>query len=161
MLATHRRLFDAVYPWAGKDRAALSAETPDVQLSSLFAVPGKARPQTDAALQLGSDPDIMRNRPGEVFGQLALAHPFLDGSGRVAMTVHADLARRADMHIDWSQITKPSFMAALARELKDPGSALDTLLRPHVSAGALPTSEQAAVLTETFAKWRSSSSPTM
>ena len=161
VLATHRRLFDAVYPWAGQDRATLSADTPNARLSSLFSIPGRAQPQMDAALRLGSVPNIMRSRPGEVFGRLAQAHPFLDGNGRVAMTVHADLARRADIHIDWSQITKPSFMSALARELRDPGSALDTLLRPHVNVGTLQTLEQAKALIGTFTKQTSSPAPTM
>lgn len=161
VLAVHQRLFSPVYPWAGQDRASLLPETPGSRISSLFATPGDAQHTMDAGLGLGLEPTTMRSRPGEVFGRLAKAHAFQEGNGRVLMVVHADLARRSDMHIDWSQITKPLFMAALAKELKDPGSALDTLLRSHIRAGALQTPEQANALIGTFAKRTSSPGPTI
>ena len=161
VLAVHQRLFSPVYPWAGQDRAALLHETPGSRISSLFATPGDARRNMEAGLGMGLDPTTMGNRPGEVFGRLAEAHPFLEGNGRVLMVVHADLARRADINIDWSQITKPAFMAALAKELTDPGSAMDNLIRPHVQAGALPTARAAKALTTLFARRNSGPSPSM
>ena len=54
------------------------------------------------------------------------------------MTVHADLARRAGFHIDWQAIGTPSFLAALTNELRQPGTAMDRLLAPHIVSGALP-----------------------
>lgn len=161
VLETHRRLFGAVYPWAGQDRAALLAETPGSRVSTLFASPDSARHSLDLGLGMGLDTASMRSKPGEVFGRLAQAHPFLDGNGRVLMIVHAELARRADIHVDWSQITKPTFMAALASELKDPGSALDAVIRPHVHEGALPTVQTAEALKSLLASRRSSPSPSM
>ena len=161
VLAVHQRLFSPVYPWAGQDRAALLAETPGSRISSLFATPGDARRNMEAGLGMGLDTATMSNRPGEVFGRLAAAHPFLEGNGRVLMVVHADLARRADINIDWSQITKPAFMAALAKELTDPGSAMDKLILPHVQAGAFPTAQAAEALTTIFTKRNSGPSPSM
>lgn len=161
VLATHQRLFSPVYPWAGQDRAALLPETPGSRISTLFALPSDAQRTMEVGLGLGLDSATMRSRPGEVFGRLARAHCFLEGNGRALMTVHADLARRADIHIEWPQINKQSFMGALVKELKDPGSALDTLIRPHVQAGALPTAQTAEALTTLFAQRKSGPSPSM
>lgn len=161
VLATHQRLLSSIYPWAGQDRAALLADTPGSRISNLFAAPGDAQRVMETAIGMGLDAATMRSRPGEVFGRLAQAHPFLHGNGRALMAVHADLARRADINIDWSQISKPAFMSALAKELKEPGSAMDTLIRPHVQAGALPTAQAAEALTSLFAGRRSGPSPSM
>ncbi len=73
----------------------------------------------------------------------------MGGSGSVFKTVHADLARRPDFHIDWSPISKPAFLAALTAELQKPGTAMDALLFPHVRAGTLPIERTAAVLKAT------------
>ena len=161
VLAVHQRLFSTVYSWAGQDRAALLSETPGSRISSLFAAPGDAQLNMETGLVMGLDPAIMRSRPGEVFGRLAQAHPFLEGNGRTLMAVHADLARRADINIDWSQISKPTFMSALVQELKASGSAMDTLIRPHVQAGALPTAQAAEALTTLFAGRQSGPSPSI
>lgn len=161
VLAVHQRLFSPVYPWAGQDRASLLPETPGSRVSSLFATPGDAQRNIEAGISMGLDPATMRSQPGEVFGRLAKARPFLEGNGRALMAVHADLARRADINIDWSQITKPAFMSALAKELKDSGSAMDKLIRPHVQVGALPTAQAAETLTTLFAGRKSGQSPSM
>ncbi len=95
---------------------------------------------------MGLDQAIMSRRPGETFGALAFAHPFLEGNGRALMVVPADLARRANFHIDWSGITKPEFLAALTAELRAPGSALDNLLRPLIRNGPVPLERTAEAL---------------
>jgi len=163
VLDTHRRLFSSVYPWAGQDRAALAAEIAlgKAGISDLFAGPGDAQRGIEIGLRLGLDPTTMRSKPGEVFNRLAHAHPFLDGNGRVLMTVHADLARRADFHIDWSQISKAAFMSALTNELQKAGTAMDALLRPHVRIGALPIAQTANALKTVFGLNKSGSSPSM
>jgi cell filamentation protein len=91
VLATHKLLFDAVYPWAGQDRATTS---PDIAVSRggvLFAHPKFIQNAIEHALTLGSDPKTMRARSGEVMGFLAHGHPFLDGNGRTIMVIHAVL----------------------------------------------------------------------
>lgn len=148
VLDTHRRLFGSVYPWAGQDRATLA---PDIAISKggisdMFAHPMDVRRAAEYALSMGLDSATIRAKPGEVFGALAHAHPFLEGNGRVLMTVHADLARRAGFHVEWSQISKPAFLSALTAELQKPRTAMDALLLPHVGAGALPAERTAATL---------------
>jgi fido (protein-threonine AMPylation protein) len=70
-------------------------------------------------------------QPGDVFGNLAFAHPFLDGNGRTLMVVHAVLANRAGISIDWSATDKTAFLAAVTKRIKHPGKGhLDTYLEP-------------------------------
>jgi cell filamentation protein len=102
MLATHKVLFEAVYPWAGQDRATTS---PDIAVSRggvLFAHPRSIQNAIEHGLKLGNDSRTMRERPGEVMGYFAHGHPFLDGNGRTIMVVHAVLAQRAGFSIDWA-----------------------------------------------------------
>ena len=140
ILATNRILFGALYPWAGQDRAALA---PGIAIgkgghTDLFAHPRDVRRAAEHGLDLSRDKKTMRERPGEIFGLLAYAHPFLETNGRTLMTVHADLSRRANFHIDWPRIGKQDFLTALTAELRQPGSALDSLLAPQVKPGPMP-----------------------
>lgn len=148
LLDTHRRLFGSVYPWAGQDRAVLAPTIAIARsgVADLFAHPGDVRRAAEYGLGMARDPVAMRARPGEVFGLLAYAHPFLEGNGRTLMTVHADLARRAGLHIAWQDIAKADFLAALTAELRQPGRALDALLGPHIRPGPLPTAQAAGGL---------------
>ncbi|WP_186374239.1 Fic family protein [Roseomonas gilardii] len=148
VLDTNRQLFSSVYPWAGQDRTTLA---PDIAIakggvSDLFAHPADVRRALDYALGMGLDARRLRVGPGEVFGALAYAHPFLDTNGRTLMTVHAELTRRAGFHIDWSAIGKAEFLTALTAELRKPGSSMDALLLPHVRPGPQPTERAAAAL---------------
>jgi cell filamentation protein len=148
VLDTHRRLFSSVYPWAGQDRATLA---PDIAIGKggmpdLFAHPADVRRAAEYGLAMGLDSGKMRANPGEVFGVLAYAHPFLEGNGRTIMTVHADLARRAGFHIEWARIGKTEFLTALTAELRAPGTALDALVVPHIRPGPLPAERTATSL---------------
>ena len=83
ILATHQRLFQDVYPWAGQDRTATA---PDLIIGKggrfdLFAEAGDIRRAAEHALRLSQNLETMRAKPGEVMGYLAHAHPFLDGNG--------------------------------------------------------------------------------
>lgn len=145
VLSTHRQLFQSVYPWAGQDRSVLA---PDIAISKggasdLFAHPRDVRRGIEHGLEMAREPNAMRDRPGTVFGQLAYAHPFLDGNGRVLMVVHADLALRSGLHLDWSAVSKEAFLQALTAELCAPGTAMDALLKPLVRPGPLPSATAA------------------
>lgn len=135
VLSTHKILFEAVYPWAGQDRAATS---PDIAVSRggvLFAHPKFIQNAVEHALTLGSDPKTMRARPGEVMGYLAHGHPFLDGNGRTIMVIHAVLAHRAGFSIDWAATDKTAYLTALTQELDNPGKGmLEGYLEPYVRA---------------------------
>ena len=137
MLATHRILFDPVYPWAGDDRAktapglAISKGAGDNRVR--FADPGDIQRSVDYALKLGQDKAVMAAKPGEVMGYLAFGHPFLDGNGRTIMVVHGVLAHRAGIRIDWASTDKDAYLDALTRELENPGNGhLDAYLKPFV-----------------------------
>jgi cell filamentation protein len=85
------------------------------------------------ALDRGQDLPFMRERPGEVMGLLAHAHPFLDGNGRTIMVLHTELAYRARISIEWKQTDKVDYLTALTNELNDPGKGhLDAYLKPFI-----------------------------
>ena len=128
-------------------------------MSDLFAHPADVRRATDYALGMGLDARRLRAGPGEVFGALAYAHPFLENNGRTLMAVHTDLIRRAGFHVDWTAIAKAEFIASLTAELRKPGSSLDALLLPHVRPGPLPTERAAASLARNPGLNRSGPSP--
>ncbi|MBZ6078885.1 Fic/DOC family protein [Microvirga puerhi] len=145
VLDTHRRLFSSVYPWAGQDRTQTA---PDVAISKggrndLFAHPAEIRRAAEYGLAQGQDRSAMRANPGEVFGTLAHAHPFLEGNGRTILVVHSELARRAGLHIDWSATKQEEFLKALTNELDRPGKGLDPYLKPFVRNQALDLKEAA------------------
>lgn len=137
VLATHRTLFDAVYPWAGEDRLK---HAPDLVISKgegsdkiRFADPPEIRRSVEWALKRGQDKTIMAANPGMVMGYLAYGHPFLDGNGRTIMVVHCVLAHRAGISVDWAATSKTDYLSALSQELKDPDKGhLDAYLRPFV-----------------------------
>ncbi len=133
VLATHRVLFDAIYPWAGQDRTQTA---PNIAVSKgdvLFAHPGDIRHAIDYALKHGQDNAFMASKPGEVMGYLAHGHPFLDGNGRTIMVVHSILAQRAGFSIDWAKTDKTDYLLALTRELDAPGKGiLDSYLKPFM-----------------------------
>jgi cell filamentation protein len=133
VLDTHKTLFGDLYPWAGQDRAQTA---PDIAVSKgnlLFAHPNDAKIAVEHALQLGQDKVLMARKPGEVMGYLAYGHPFLDGNGRTIMVVHAEMAQRARVSLDWAATNKLEYLTALTRELDRPGKGyLDAYLRPFV-----------------------------
>jgi cell filamentation protein len=138
LLEVHRRLFSSVYPWAGQDRSVNAPHIAIVKAGykTLFAHPADVQRASEYALHQGQDKSYLRAHPGEVFGQLAHAHPFLEGNGRTILTVYADLSRRADFHVAWEQMDKDLFLKTLTSELLNPGKGtMDALVLPHVEGG--------------------------
>lgn len=139
ILRVHEMLFQSIYPWAGQDRTTIA---PDLRITkgregergyTEFADAPDIRLAGDYALALASKHDRFRERPGEVMGNLALAHPFLDGNGRAILLVYTELCYRAGFSIDWSQTTKDGYLTALSAEILDPRQQpLDSYLKPHV-----------------------------
>lgn len=149
VLQTHAKLFSSVYPWAGQDRTQTAPNSAIGKGGNynLFSHPGDSRRAVDMALGMAEDRATMRAKPGEIMGLLAYAHPFLDGNGRTIMTVHADLCRRAGMHIDWSQTNKTDYLNALTRELEAPGKGhLDAYLKQYVRFSAIDQTQSADAL---------------
>jgi cell filamentation protein len=145
VLDTHRILFDAFYPWAGRDRATTA---PDIAVSRggvLFADPKFIRNAVEFALKIGNDPIQMKAKPGEVMGYLAYGHPFLDGNGRTIMVVHCVLAQRAGFSIDWAATDKNAYLSALTRELDDPSKGiLEAFLKPFMRPAVTDLSKHLA-----------------
>ncbi|NDL65351.1 Fic/DOC family protein [Acerihabitans arboris] len=139
VLKVHEILFADFYHWAGKDRNELvphlavfkgSHEDPH---STVFERPDLIKMSIDYALQLAANKKRFRDRPGEVMGQLAFAHPFLDGNGRTILLVFMELSYRAKFAIDWSRTTKDDYLRALSDEIRDPSKRhLDNYLKPFV-----------------------------
>lgn len=53
-------------------------------------------------------------------GQLAFAHPFLDGNGRTILLVFMELCYRAKFAIEWSRTNKDDYLRALSEEIESP-----------------------------------------
>lgn len=140
VLETHRQLFDSLYPWAGEDR---SVNAPQIAIvkgghRDLFCHPADCERAANHALSMSRDHTYFATHPGEVFGYLAHAHPFLEGNGRTILTVFAELTRRAGFYIKWEDIEKQAFLENLTQELKRPGHGLmDTLVLPFTYKGVL------------------------
>src|SRR5438270_3763169 len=149
---THRRLFDSVYPWAGHDRSENAPHLAIVKAGykTLFAHPADIRRAAECALALARDSTHLREHPGEVFGYLAHAHPFLEGNGRTILTIYAELCRRGGFHITWEAIHKDAFLRALTDELLKPGNSMDELLLPYMRMGTLSVKREAVQLRLNF-----------
>jgi cell filamentation protein len=106
VLQTHKVLFGDIYPWAGQDRMQTAPKIAVSKGRVLFAHPMNANAAVEYGLRLASETSVMAAKPGEVMGYLAYGHPFLDGNGRTIMVVHAELAERADISIDWTATSK-------------------------------------------------------
>lgn len=132
LLETHRLLFSTVYPWAGDDRATLGIPTVIVKGRLHFATAAEIHRIASQGLTLASDPSIMAKQPGLLIGNLAFAHPFLEGNGRAFLAVQTELARRAGISIDWRRIPFRQYLSELTREIVLPGEGhLDIFLAPY------------------------------
>jgi cell filamentation protein len=156
ILDVHRHLFGAFYPWAGQDRQTTA---PNINISKggyddLFIQPQFIQRVAEYALTEGQKPDAMRHRPGTILTELAHAHPFLDGNGRVITTIHAELCRRQNIHLAWEKTEKEIFLNALTRQMRQPTKdfSLDDYLRPFVREGALSLGDMTQVLQTTLGR---------
>jgi cell filamentation protein len=157
---THQNLFHSVYPWAGQDRSTTAPGIAIVKggYKKLFAHPADVQRASEYALQLGQDRTYLRAHPGEVFGYLAHAHPFLEGNGRTILTIFAELSRRAGFHIEWEAMDTAEFLVTLTRELLEPGKAtMDQFVLPFLKEGVLSVERTASRLRVNFKRSSSAS----
>jgi len=120
-LAIHRVLFSAFYPWAGQDHAATAPDIAIRKGDTLFCHLLDARRAVEEGLRIGQDKAALRQRPGEVMGQFAYGHPFLDGNGRTMLVLHSELCHRAGFCIEWQRTRKADYLVALSAEIDAPG----------------------------------------
>src|SRR5207245_9672940 len=116
---TNRIMLDSVYPWAGHDRSENAPHLAIVKAGykTLFAHPADIRRAAECALALARDSTHLREHPGEVFGYLAHAHPFLEGNGRTSLTIYAELCHRGGLPIEWEANDKEEMSLALTAQL--------------------------------------------
>jgi len=50
---------------------------------------------------------------GEVYGELAFNHPFLDGNGRSLNTVFSEVCRRAGFDLAWERMDRARYLQCL------------------------------------------------
>jgi cell filamentation protein len=139
VLKVHEILFSDFYPWAGKDRnelvphLAVFKGSENNSRHTVFERPDSIRLAVDYALRLAADKQRFRERPGEVMGLLAFAHPFLDGNGRTILLVFMEIAFRAGFAINWSVTNKDEYLKALTDEIRAPSQRhLDHYLKPFI-----------------------------
>lgn len=144
---THRILFADVYPWAGEDRSRNAADLHITKGEVEFQLAPYVPHGVEHALNGASDSAAFRSNPEKLIGELAYAHPFLDGNGRVITTIVSELSRRAGFHIEWEKTSKKDYLTALTKELGDPAAGhLSKYLRPFVQDGPLEVERAAQVL---------------
>jgi cell filamentation protein len=139
VLKVHEILFSGFYPWAGKDRNELVPHLAVFKGSegdpyrTVFEHPGSIKLSVDYALELASNKKRFRDNPGDVMGQLAFAHPFLDGNGRTILLVFMELCYRAKFAIEWSRTNRDDYLRALSEEIESPFKGhLSHYLKPFV-----------------------------
>ncbi|MFB3303370.1 Fic family protein [Pseudomonas sp. AMR01] len=139
LLKVHEILFSGFYHWAGKDRKELAPNlavfkgTQEDPRHTAFERPDSIKMSVDYALALASDTSRFRERSGDVMGQLAFAHPFLDGNGRTLLLVFMELCYRAKFAIEWSKTNKDDYLRVLSDEIRDPFKGhLNSYLKPFV-----------------------------
>ena len=133
-LHVHALLFKDLYPWAGQDRQQTAPDIAISKAGTLFAHPADVERAVNLALRIAHDKNQLREKPGEVIGLFAYAHPFLDCNGRTMLLIHADLCRRAGFSIDWLRTNKDDYLTALSKEIEQPGKGiLDAYLQPFIS----------------------------
>ncbi|MFJ4252151.1 Fic family protein [Pseudomonas sp. NPDC089741] len=138
VLKTHEILFSGFYPWAGKDRNELIPHLAVFKGSkddphTIFERPDLIKRSVEYALELASNKKRFRDRPGEVMGQLASVHPFLDGNGRTILLIYMELCFRTRFAVDWSKTSKDDYLNARSDEIRNPFKGhLDSYLKPFV-----------------------------
>lgn len=123
LLGVHRIVFDALYPWAGRDRMETSPSLSISKGSSRvvrFAEPSDIARAVAYALKGTVIRGAVRKNPGAILGNLAYAHPFLDGNGRALLTFVSELFFRSGFAIRWNSIDKSEYLKALTDELDNP-----------------------------------------
>lgn len=139
LLAVHRMVFQSLYPWAGTDRnetapaLAISKGIPDSAERVVFASPADISRTVAYALRGVENKREVRKQAGTILGNLAFAHPFLDGNGRALLTFHIEICHRAGFAIEWIAIKAGEYLAALSNEINNPDAGhMNEFLEPYI-----------------------------
>lgn len=132
-LKVHEIIFNALYPWAGKDRAEVLPARSVSKGSIFFCHPKDCRRAVEEGLLCAQDKNLILTKPGFIMGLFAYGHPFLDGNGRTMLIIHSELCFRAGISIDWMRTSKNPYLTSLSLEIENPGMGhLDQYMRPFI-----------------------------
>ncbi|MGC5024078.1 Fic family protein [Tsukamurella sp. DT100] len=130
LVAIHRALFGAIYPWAGEFRRydmglrdqTFGAALIDRYLADatvILQLPSEAF--AAAATPRERDRRAYAHRAATAYAYLNCAHPFREGNGRAAKTLLQLVAARAGYRFDYAAVTKKMWDGASRRSAPDPG----------------------------------------
>ena len=130
LVAIHRALFGAIYPWAGVLRRydmglrhqTFSAALIDRYLADATRILQNRLPHEPVRL-LGEERDrrVYSHHAAEAYAYLNCAHPFREGNGRAAKTLLQLLATRAGYRLDYGAVTKKRWDGASRQSAPDQG----------------------------------------
>lgn len=130
LVAIHRALFGAIYPWAGEFRrydmglrdqtfgAALIERYLD-DATVILQLPHQ--PFAQAASPSDRARRAYAHRAATAYAYLNCAHPFREGNGRAAKTLLQLVAARAGYRFDFSAVTKAQWDGSSRRSAPDSG----------------------------------------
>lgn len=139
LLGVHRLLFQPLYTWAGVDRSgtapalAISKGAQGAADRVTFATAADIPRTIDYALRGSQDKRTVRDQAGTILGNLAYAHPFLDGNGRALLTFFIEICHRSGFAISWADIDTRQYLSALSEEINRPGVGyMNDFLGPYI-----------------------------
>lgn len=112
---THRRIFGAIYPWAGELRKGIGMMTKDRSGFVVTYGPSENVPNalasTFAALEaenclLGLDGEAFAMRLAYFYSELDAIHPFREGNSRTLRTFTSDLSQAAGHRLNWARVAR-------------------------------------------------------
>ena len=102
----HRRIFDAIYAWAGQIR------TVSIAKGSLFCLPQHIQTSADQIFRTLRSENLLRELNREAFvarlayylGEINAIHPFREGNGRTQRAFLQQLTREAGYALTWQHL---------------------------------------------------------
>lgn len=127
--ATHRRLFDDVYDWAGQFRTVTGLMYKQRESGGVVVYGDSANVQRelrrvfrvldDEGSLSKADVDEFAQRAAYFYGELDAIHPFREGNSRTLRQFFADLAVNAGHRFDWAAIAGDEAARARLSEARD------------------------------------------
>lgn len=129
--ATHRHLFQDVYPWAGRIRTVRIFKA-----GSPFCYPEHIVPQLRRLFAWLQQNDALRGRGASAFAEgaayflaeLNAIHAFRDGNGRAQLALIAEIAARAGHPFDFSRLEPRAFLDAMVASFRGGQEPLEMIL---------------------------------
>ena len=113
--ATHRYLFQDVFPWAGEFRAVNISKGRSMFGAAQFIAPALedllAKLATENLLR-GEPVDRFAERAGFYLGEINAIHPFREGNGRTQREFLRQLAKQAGHTMSWGGFTQQEMIDA-------------------------------------------------